>query len=197
MVRKLSEVCSIILRSWEDQCWTCLERSVKAIKRQDNAERPAVPGCRRREGRMRYHSREVRAGRRTGPCGTTFLLWMDHLNPGGSRGAAGVGGAGHNLAKFSQDPSLAVWGAEEMGSMETKGVSATVSLCDFHPQFPQCDICWIQKYLFPFQNPWMVSCADEKLLPALVEVAVPAGSDDGSSGNTGMETNVCLWHGAW
>lgn len=106
MVRKLSEVCSITFRSWVDQCWTCLERSVKAIKRQDNAEGPAVPGCRRREGRMRYHSREVRAGRRKGPCGTTFLLWMDHLNPGGSRGAAGVGGAGHNLAKLSQDPWL-------------------------------------------------------------------------------------------
>lgn len=57
---------------------------------------------------------EVRAGRRKGFYGTTSLLWMDHLNPGGSRGAAGAGGAGHNLAKLSQDSPLAVWGAEEM-----------------------------------------------------------------------------------
>lgn len=53
VVRKITEVCSITFRSWEDQCWTYLERSVKAIKRQDSAEGPAVLGCRRREGRMR------------------------------------------------------------------------------------------------------------------------------------------------
>lgn len=58
MVRKLTEVCSITFSSWEDQCWTCLESSVKAIKRQDNAEGPAVPGCERKEGKMRYQGRE-------------------------------------------------------------------------------------------------------------------------------------------
>ncbi|XP_058689826.1 gamma-crystallin N [Poecile atricapillus] len=30
-----------------------------------------------------------------------------------------------------------------------------------------------------------------------VEVAMPPGSDDGSSGNMGMETNIGPWHGAW
>lgn len=110
---------------------------------------------------------EVRAGRRKGFYGTTSLLWMDHLNPGGSRGAAGAGGAGHNLAKLSQDSPWLSGELRRWRSMATNGVSATVSLCDFHRQFPQYDICWIQQYLFPFPTPWMVSCADKKLLPAL------------------------------
>ena len=51
--------------------------------------------------------------------------------------------------------------------------------------------------MLPLQNPWMVSRAVKKLLPVLVGVAVPAGSDDGSTGNMGMERNNCLWHGTW
>lgn len=80
-----------------------------------------APGCRRREGKRRYRSREVRPGRRKGPYGTAFLLWMDHIIPVDPRGVAGVAGAGLSLAEPSQDPSSIIWGAEEMGSPEMRG----------------------------------------------------------------------------
>lgn len=50
---------------------------------------------------------------------------MDLTSPGDPRGAAGVAGAGLSLAKPSQNPSSTVWGVEEMGSLEMRGVSAT------------------------------------------------------------------------
>lgn len=50
-MRKCAEFCSITFRPWEDGCCKCVERSVKAIKRQDRAERPAGPGLQEEGGK--------------------------------------------------------------------------------------------------------------------------------------------------
>lgn len=57
---------------------------------------PACPRLRKEEGRREEGdtATEVRPGRRKRPCGTAFLVWMDHITPGDSGGAAGVAGAG-------------------------------------------------------------------------------------------------------
>lgn len=117
--------CSITFRPWEDGCCKSMEGSVKAIKRQDSAERPAVPGLQEEGGKEEILQQRGETREEKKILRHRFSPLDGSYKPRHPKRCCRCSCAGVSLAKPSQDPSLTVWGAEEMGSPEMRGVSAS------------------------------------------------------------------------